>query len=137
MSLPTMLVFLIGVCVLTISVRHTWMRARFLNNAARATGTIIDAQQHQQVQFKTADGQTIVFIQNGFLDGQLGETVPVVYSPAEPQANAIVDRFWPLWGLSIWVLPMGICFGITPLFGGEAYRIGSDIKRDRDPDVQR
>lgn len=93
----------------------------FLADAARAEGVVLDFEQHRSsdstryspvVRFTARDGREITFVSSWSSNRRgmaHGETVTVLYPPASP-ADARIERFFDLWGLSAILGGIGVVF---------------------------
>ncbi len=90
-------------------VQNVW----FLHGANRADGVIVVDAPHPSVRFVDTTGQTLQFVQNGFVSRSLGSAVEVAYERRDPAGTARVVTFWTTWGSALWLLP----FALAALFG--------------------
>lgn len=70
-------------------------RAAFLADAVATEGTVIGFREKAVVRF-TGSAGTMEFRATNLSDYQLGQSVPVLYRPSDPQ-DASVNSFWDLW----------------------------------------
>lgn len=91
--------------------------AQFVHGAVPAEGTVIDTEPHRSVSFQLPDRSVHVFTQNGRLDAQVGEHVPIGYLAANPEQTARVTTFGALWAIQLNFLPVVLGFGIAPIVG--------------------
>jgi hypothetical protein len=112
---------------LAVAVSASLYSWHFVSTAARATGTVTELREHTDKEhdstsyaptfsFRDAAGveHTVVStLYSSPPQHRIGETVPVLYRPTDPQ-SARVDGYWYLWGLPT----------ITGLLGGFYLPVG-------------
>ena len=115
-----------GLILLAIGVFLVMRTCRFLRTAVETTSTIVelrvgpDINMYQAVvEFKTHEGQTIRWSQNGFHKpalGDVGDEIPMKYNPKNPN-QARIARFVSMWFVGGILSILGLaCGGIGLLF---------------------
>ncbi len=128
----TVVGMLIGAATLAWCATQAWQTTAFLARASRADGVVVRSSGHPTIRFATAPGHDVEFVQNGGLDRDAGDHVPVLYDAAAPADSARAGTFFAVWGSTLWGLPMGIGFLVLPLFGARFVatgRHGNALKR--------
>lgn len=69
---------------------------------------------HLAVIFTASNGEKIEYLQNGFVLGNVGEEVEVIYNPENPH-EASFNTFWALWGDYTMLLLIGLAFVLLPI----------------------
>jgi hypothetical protein len=109
--------------LMVIGAFFLWKRSKnLLANGIKTEGTVIDLIGRRgskggttytpQVGFKAMDGREITFM--GHVGSnppsfQVGQIVPVVYLPNNPE-KAAINAFWDLWGAATIIGGMGVMF---------------------------
>ncbi|WP_052406225.1 DUF3592 domain-containing protein [Paraburkholderia heleia] len=70
---------------------------------------------HPVVVFTDVDGNKVRFQANGDISGNVGDQVTVRYSRENPERTAKLDTFGSLWGGTLVLLAMVVCFIIAGL----------------------
>ncbi len=123
----TALFLLVGVCTLIVAAYQGWRTISFLNSAERAQGvTAPDTPGghdtitgHPLVDFRTKDGRTLRYRQNGFGPSRVGVPVTVFYENRDPIGTARLGGFLGLWLPVLLPLAMGLGFVLVVALGGE------------------
>jgi hypothetical protein len=109
-SLGSPAVVTLGVLALVWAVLAFLVQRRFLSKAVRTTGVVeglnVDRTSKGTtytpvIRFETAAGASVVATANrsaGKRTFQVGQTVPVLYDPANPQ-KLEVNKFWDRWAM--------------------------------------
>ena len=130
MMLAGIIVGAVGVLFLVIGV-ISWLRIRrFLSAAASAKGEVVGFEQHvstdsdgdtsssthAQVQFATADGKSVIFVERSQTMGGLamGAVVPVKYDKANP-SEARIATSGRLWVATIVLFAVGVVLAIVAI----------------------
>ncbi|MEI9985097.1 MAG: DUF3592 domain-containing protein [Aliidongia sp.] len=110
----SVVITLVGVILLAIALYTAWNTFTFLRTATRATGTISALNaggSHPQIDFQTDAGQSVSYPQGGFIFGlKTGDTVTVLYSPADARATATIEAVGALWFATILTGGLGAVF---------------------------
>lgn len=88
----------------------------FIGSTQTADGVVIATPigpHHPDVVFTGANGDRIEFSANGDISQNVGDRVRVRYRQDDPQHSAKLDTFGSLWGTSLVLLAMAICFVIA------------------------
>jgi hypothetical protein len=99
---------LIGLPLLLWSLYLTVNTIVFISSASRAEGVVSgisrsggkNPTRYPRVKFKTAQGEEIEIIGNGFSSYEVGDKVEVLYDPASPKAAKIKAP------IQLWILPL-------------------------------
>ena len=85
----------IGVAILAIVVQSAWLDVRFYLNSRVAIGEVVRLNHgghHPQVEFNTADGQTIRFPAGSAHPVDVGDRLEVRYLPGNPRAGVRLNE---------------------------------------------
>lgn len=123
-SVGSLAYVLAGTVVLGLCVRAAWRTERFLSRATRCEGVIAVATAHPTVRFATTSGKTVWFVQNGFVTGKVGRSVPVAYDAGDPAGSARVVTVWTTWVEALWLVPAGLGLLLSGLTGQRPERPG-------------
>lgn len=115
----TILLVLVGWVALAGAVLDGHRTAAFLSSATHVSGEIADDQSHPLIRF-TANGTSVIYRQNGFVSGPVGEVVPVAYQSDDPAGTARADTFWANWSEVLGMVWIGLGFTLHPFFGFRA-----------------
>ena len=114
------LVFLaVGCLVLLTLVFDIWSTRRFVSNATRADGVVIELNAgtaHPQVEFSLPSGEKVSFPANGFISYGMGKHAKVLYLPDDPYTSARLDDFGDLWTGKILQAVLGFVFLVVGVF---------------------
>jgi len=134
MDWKRILMGIIGAGVLAGGTYLAYRQYDFLQSAVTAKGRVLEMVSRSRskgktsyapkVSFKTAEGKTVEFtskLSSSPPSYGVGETVDVLYDPAEPQ-SAEVKGFLSLWLGPIVLSIMGSFMFFFSLFGGRFYR---------------
>lgn len=104
----------VGLLILAVAAFEVTHRLEFLQVAQAVDGQVerLNAGgSHPQVAFTTATGQRVSYPQGGMIFGyEPGQPVRVLYDPAQPRLEPVLDTFGALWGMTVvWVL-LGLAF---------------------------
>lgn len=88
----------------------------FLRTAETTSGQVVLITDNQRavVQFATEDNKAPSFLASRFEKYEIGEQVPVIYNPADPQ-QAYVNSFLGLWAVSISSIIIGLSLALISL----------------------
>lgn len=110
-----------GTVAVASSVVWAWSSHDLVSHGERAQALVVALPHggyHSELQFRTAAGETIDEQLNSYVELKVGDTVPLVFDPADPAGTMQVDDFATLWLPSL-ALFIG---GLAVLFMGLARR---------------
>ena len=110
-----------GTVAVASSVVWAWSAHDLVSRGERAQALVVTLPHggyHSELQFRTAAGDTINEHLNSYVELKVGDTVPLVFDPADPAGTMQVDDFATLWLPSL-ALFVG---GLAALFMGLARR---------------
>lgn len=117
---------LLGIALLLGASATLYSTVQFLDSAATAQGQVVELEAHRdsdgttyfpQVVFRSLDGQSHRFTSSSGANPpsyHTGEQVEVLYRPERPD-KARINGFFSLWGASLILAIMGLCFSAIGL----------------------
>lgn len=104
----------IAMALIAVAGHLALSRVRFLTHAYIAQG-VVEATpfggSHPTIGFVTGAGQRVQYVQGGMIAGfRQGEAVRVLYLPAATNVEAVVDHWGALWGTSMLLAALSLCF---------------------------
>jgi hypothetical protein len=105
---------MVGVLMLVVVAFELNHRLEFLQVAQSADGHVerLNAGgSHPEVAFTTDKGEQVSYPQGGMIFGyKPGQAVRVLYRPAQPALEPVIDTFGALWGMTLMVAVIGLTF---------------------------
>jgi hypothetical protein len=103
----------IGAAVFIGTAYSAYSTFNYIDSTLTADGVVIATPigpHHPDVVFTDGDGNRITFSANGDISQNVGDRVNVRYSRKNPERTARLDTFSSLWGGTLMLLAVSVCF---------------------------
>ena len=112
--MPGGLIILIGVGLLSAAIATSMSTRAFIGRASVAEGVVVSLfanGTHPNIEFTSATGRKIAYMQGGFIFGyRPGDRVNVLYLPDDPNGLPCINSFGALWFWEIGLFSLAVLF---------------------------
>ena len=119
-NVPTIHMFGVGCLFLVAAAWSIRSTIDFQSHAIHVCGLISSPHAHPRIRFTTLDGTVAEFQTHVGGEAVLGDSVPVVYLPEDPEGTARADSVWAIWPEPLGFAWIGLGFTLLPAFGMRA-----------------